>query len=107
MGGSKRNLYAASVAVSLIGVFLLLTEDFGAWQGRSSFYGVVEGYVWIGSEKAFPLAQIGILALSACLLFTAYISYKAYTGPENVSPRQLQMGYRASMLEGGSPWYSP
>lgn len=101
MGSSKRNLYAASVAVSLIGVFLLLTEDFGAWQDRSSFYGVVEGYVWIGSEKAFPLAQIGILALSACLLFIAYTSYKAYTGPENVSSKQLQMGYRASMFEVG------
>jgi hypothetical protein len=98
MGTSKRNLYAASLAVSLIGVFLLLTEDFGAWQDRSSFYGVVEGYVWIGSEKAFPLAQVGILALSACLLFTAYTSFKAYTGLENVSPRQLQVGYRASML---------
>ncbi|MFH2109990.1 MAG: hypothetical protein ABIJ47_01895, partial [Candidatus Bathyarchaeota archaeon] len=67
---SKRNLYLASLAVSLIGVFLLLTENFGVWQDRSSFFGVVEGYVWIGSEKAFPWAQIGILALSACLLFT-------------------------------------
>ena len=95
---SKRNLYAASVVVSLIGVFLLLTENFGAWQDRSSFYGVIEGYVWIGSEKAFPLAQIGILALSACLLFTAYTSFRAYSGPENVSQRQLQLGYRASML---------
>ena len=75
MSISKRNLYTASLAVSLIGVFLLLTENFGAWQDRSSFYGVVEGYVWIGSEKAFPWAQIGILALSGCLLFTAYTSF--------------------------------
>ena len=101
MGTSNRNLYAASVAASLIGVFLLLTENFGAWQDRSSFYGVIEGYVWIGSEKAFPSAQIGILALSACLLYTAYTSYKAYTGPENVSLAQLQMGYRVSLLEVG------
>jgi len=84
VGTSKRNLYTASLAVSLIGVFLLLTENFGAWQDRSSFFGVVEGYVWIGSEKAFPWAQIGILALSACLLFTAYTSFKGYTGPEDV-----------------------
>jgi len=42
MSTSKRNLYTASLAVSLIGVFLLLTENFGAWQDRNSFYGVVE-----------------------------------------------------------------
>jgi hypothetical protein len=101
MSISKRNLYTASLAVSLIGVFLLLTENFGAWQDRSSFYGVVEGYVWIGSEKAFPLAQIGILALSGCLLFTAYTSFKGYTGPENVSLEQLRLGYRVSMAEVG------
>jgi hypothetical protein len=101
MSISKRNLYTASLAVSLIGVFLLLTENFGAWQDRSSFYGVVEGYVWIGSEKAFPWAQIGILALSGCLLFTAYTSFKGYTGPENVSLEQLRLGYRVSMAEVG------
>jgi hypothetical protein len=100
MNISKRNLYTASLAVSLIGVFLLLTENFGAWQDRSSFYGVVEGYVWIGSEKAFPWAQIGILALSGCLLFIAYTSFKGYTEPENVSPEQLRLGYRVSMAEG-------
>lgn len=95
---SKRNLYTASMAVSLIGVLLLLTENFGAWQDRNSFFGVVEGYVWIGSEKAFPLAQIGILVLSGCLIFTAYTSYKGYTGPEDISPEQLKRGYWASML---------
>ena len=101
MGTPKRNLYTASLAVSLIGAFLLLTENFGAWQDRSSFYGVVEGYVWIGSEKAFPWAQIGILALSGCLLFTAYTSFRGYTGPEDVSPEQLRLGYRVSMAEMG------
>jgi len=115
VSNSKKNLYQASVAVSLIGVFLLLTENFGAWQDRSSFYGVVEGYVWIGSEKAFPWAQIGILALSGCLLFIAYTSFKGYmgcsvcslydsytssqdyTGPQIVSPEQARLGYRASL----------
>ncbi|MFH0850524.1 MAG: hypothetical protein V1924_06255 [Candidatus Bathyarchaeota archaeon] len=101
MSTSKKNLYTVSLAVSLIGVLLLLTENFGAWQDRSSFFGVVEGYVWIGSEKAFPWAQIGILALSACLLFTAYTSFKGYTRPENVSPELLHLGYRVSMLEVG------
>jgi hypothetical protein len=101
MGTSKRNLYTVSLALSLIGVFLLLTENFGAWQDSSSFFGVVEGYVWIGSEKAFPWAQIGILALSTCLLFTAYSSFKGYKEPENVSTEQLLLGYRVSMLEVG------
>lgn len=101
MGNSQRNLYLASLAVSLFGVFLLLTENFGAWQDRSSFFGVVEGYVWIGSEKAFPWAQICVLALSACLTFTAYTSFKGYKGPESISMEQLQLGYRASLVEVG------
>ena len=99
MGVSERNLYAASLAVSLFGVFFLMTENFGAWQDRSSFFGIVEGYVWIGSEKAFPWAQIGILALSTCFLFTAYTSFKGYSGHDNTSSVRLKLGYLVSMLE--------
>lgn len=99
MSFSRKNLYLASLAVSLIGVFLLLTENFGAWQDPNIFFGVVEGYVWIGSEKAFPWAQIGILALSAPLLYTVYTSYQGYS--DNISKDQLRKGYTAVLIELG------
>ena len=73
-------------------MFLLLTEDFGAWQDRDPFYGVREGFVFIGSQKAFPWAQIGILSLSACLLFIAYTSYKGYSQPD-VNSENIRLGY--------------
>ena len=85
MSLNNKNLYLLSLASSLIGVFFLFTDDFGAWQDRDPFYGVREGFVWIGSEKAFPWAQIGILSISACLLLIAYTSYQAYRRPENKS----------------------
>ncbi len=85
MSLNNKNLYLLSLASSLIGVFFLFTDDFGAWQDRDPFYGVREGFVWIGSEKAFPWAQIGILSISACLLFLAYTSYQAYRRQENNS----------------------
>ena len=99
MSFSRKNLYLVSLAVSLIGVFLLLTENFGAWQDPNIFFGVVEGYVWIGSEKAFPWAQIGILALSAPLLYTVYTSYQGYS--DNISKDQLRKGYTAVLIELG------
>ena len=49
---NNKNLYTASLASSLLGVFLLLTEDFGAWQDRDPFYGVREGFVCLGSQRA-------------------------------------------------------
>jgi len=96
---SRKNLILVSLGASLIGVYLLLTENFGAWQDPNIFFGVVEGYVWIGSEKAFPWAQIGILALSAPLLYTAYTSYQGYI--ETLSPDQLRKGYTAVLIELG------
>jgi len=99
MSFSRKNLYLASIGVSIIGVFLLVTENFGAWQDPNIFFGVTEGYVWIGSEKAFPWAQIGILALSAALLYTAYTSYQGYS--DNLAPDQLRKGYTAVLIELG------
>ena len=99
MSFSRKNLYLASLGVSLIGVFLLLTETFGAWQDPNVFFGVTEGYVWIGSEKAFPLAQIGILALSSPLIYTAYTSYKGYS--DKLSPDEVRKGYTAALIELG------
>jgi hypothetical protein len=99
LGLSKKNLYLASLASSLIGVFFLLTENFGAWQDRNIFFGVVDGYVWIGSEKAFPWAQIGILALSFCLLYIGYMSYKGYKKPETITFEQIRLGYLSSKIE--------
>jgi hypothetical protein len=99
MSFSRKNLYIISLAASLIGVFLLLTENFGAWQDPNVFFGTVEGYVWIGSEKAFPWAQIGIIALSIALLYTAYTSYRGYS--DSLSSGQLKNGYYAVLLELG------
>lgn len=99
MSFSHKNLYLASLGASIIGVFLLLTENFGAWQDPNVFFGTVEGYVWIGSEKAFPWAQIGILVLSATLLYTAYTSYQGYS--DKVSQDQLKKGYKAVLIELG------
>ncbi|MCW4050422.1 MAG: hypothetical protein NWE89_11880 [Candidatus Bathyarchaeota archaeon] len=78
-----------------------MTENFGVWQDRSSFFGVVEGYVWIGSEKAFPWAQIGIVALAGCLLYVSYVSFMGIQGTEAVSHSLFQRGYRVVMAELG------
>ena len=94
---NNKNHYIASLASSIVGVFLLLTEDFGAWQDRDPFYGVREGFVCIGSQKAFPWAQIGILSLSACLLFIAYTSYRGYSRSE-VNSDNIRLGYLVSKV---------
>ena len=99
MSNATRNRYIESIVVSLIALLLLLTEDFAAWQNADSFFGVVEGYVWIGSTNAFPFAQIGILSLSACFLYIAYVSYKGYS--EDVSENLLIKAYRVSKIEIG------
>lgn len=92
---NNKNQYIVSLVSSLIGVFLLLTEDFGAWQDRDPFYGVREGFVYIGSQKAFPWAQIGILSLSVCLLFLAYTSYIGYSRSD-ANSENIRLGYLVS-----------
>ena len=98
---SEKNRYLESIIVSLIGVILLLTEDFGAWQDRDSFYGYVESYVWIGSTKNFPISQIVIISISICLLYLAYISYQGYTQSESFSQTQLINAFRVTKIELG------
>lgn len=100
MSNGNRNRYIESLAVSLIATWLLLTEDFAAWQNANPFFGVTEGYVWIGSTNAFPFAQIGIIALSGCLLYIAYTSYRGFS-EGSVSTGLLMKAYRASMIELG------
>ena len=100
MGNSTKTRYIESMAVSVIALWLLLTEDFAAWQNANSFFGVTEGYVWIGSTNAFPFAQIGILAISACLLYSAYVSYRGYSAGQ-VSTDLLAKAYRFAKIELG------
>jgi len=88
----RKTYYIISMVISLLGVFLLLAEDFGAWQDRDPFYGVTEGFVWIGSQKAFPFAQIGLTTLILCLLYVAYVSYKGYSSGE-----QLETSLRSNV----------
>ena len=97
MSLSTKNNNLISLIVSLVGVFLLLTEDFGAWQDRDPFYGVREGFVWIGSENAFPWAQIGIISLVICSLYLAYASYRGYSGVES-STKNLRLSYLVSRI---------
>jgi hypothetical protein len=47
VGDNFRSSYMWPLITSLLGVLLLLTEEFGAWQDRNPFFGVTEGYVWI------------------------------------------------------------
>jgi len=91
-----KSSYLWPLITSLLGTFLLLTEDFGAWQDRSSFFGVTEGYVWIGSTKAAPWAQIVILVLVAGLLFCALVAWKGYQNPSSVTQNMLRNAYRSA-----------
>jgi len=97
MSLSNKNHYIISLLSSVIGVFLLLTEDFGAWQDRDPFYGVREGFVWIGSEKSFPWAQIGIISIVICLLYLAYTSYLGYRGSNSINEK-IRLGYLVSRI---------
>ena len=99
MAGSEKTRYLESMVVSIVGIFLLLTEDFGGWQDANSFFGVVEGYVWIGSTKTFPAAQIVILSISGCLAYIAYVSYMGYSRMENVSRELIIRGIRVSKIQ--------
>ena len=87
MSNTRKIRYIESLAVSLIALWLLLTEDFAAWQNADIFFGVTEGYVWLGSTNAFPFAQIVILPLAACLGYIIYVSYRGYS--ENDTPEPL------------------
>ena len=93
----KSSPFLWPLITSLLGVFLLLTEEFGAWQNRDPFYGVTEGYVWMDSTKAAPWARIGILVLSAGLLFCAYVAWNGYRNPSGVPPRMIRLAYTSAL----------
>jgi len=92
-----RSSYMWPLITSLIGVLLLLTEEFGAWQDRNPFFGVTEGYVWIGSTKAAPWAQLVILILVAGLLFCAYAAWNGYRDSNKIAHAMVQNAYRAAL----------
>ena len=93
---SDKSMYLWPLITSAIGIILLLTDDFGSWQDRSAFFGVTEGFVWIGSTKAAPWAQIGILTLVAGLGYCAYVAWNGYQDPSRVSGKMIQNAYRAA-----------
>ena len=86
---------------SIIGVFLLLTEEFGAWQDKNPFFGVTEGYIWIGSTKAAPWAQICILTLTVGLSYCAYIAYTGYREPSSVTQKMYKRAYQSALAVTG------
>jgi hypothetical protein len=93
----EKSMYLWPLITSVIGIFLLLTEEFGAWQDRNPFFGVTEGFVWIGSTKAAPWAQIGILILVGGLGYCAYVAWNSYQDPLGVSKNLLRNAYRAAL----------
>lgn len=93
---SDKSMYLWPLITSVIGIFLLLTDDFGSWQDRNAFFGVTEGFVWIGSTKVAPWAQIGILTLVAGLGYCAYVAWNGYQDPSRVSGKMIQNAYRAA-----------
>ena len=95
---SKRSMLILALIGNVAGVLLLVTEDFGAWQDRDPFYGVSEGYVWLGSEKAFPWAQIIILTLTALHAFSAYVAFQRYSKGDSASPDLSKRGYQSSLV---------
>jgi len=95
---TKRSMLILALIGNVAGVFLLLTEDFGAWQDRDPFYGVSEGYVWLGSEKAFPWAQITILTLTILHAFSAYVVFQRYSRGDSVSLDMAKRGYQSSLV---------
>jgi hypothetical protein len=92
-----KSSYLWPLITSLLGVFLLVTEEFGAWQDRNPFFGVTEGYVWLGSTKAAPWAQIGIIILVAGLLVCAYVAWNGYRDPSTVTENMRKMAYRSAL----------
>jgi len=93
----KRSMLILALIGNLAGTFLLLTEDFGAWQDRDPFYGVSEGFVWWGSTKAFPWAQIIILTLVACHVLSGYILFQRINKVNTISPSISKRGYQSSL----------
>ncbi|MHA2113807.1 MAG: hypothetical protein ACW98W_20315 [Candidatus Hodarchaeales archaeon] len=94
---SGKSMYLWPLITSIIGILLLLTDEFGAWQDRNPFFGVTEGFVWIGSTKAAPWAQIGILILVAGLGYCAYVAWNGYQDPSNVTGKMIQNAFRAAL----------
>lgn len=94
---AQSNPFLWPLITSLLGVLLLFTEEFGAWQNRDPFYGVTEGYVWIGSMKAAPWAQIGVLLLSGGLIFCAYVAWNGYRDPNKVGGRMVGLAYKIAL----------
>ena len=93
--------YLGALITSGVGTALLLLEEFGAWQDRDSFFGVTEGWVWIGSTKAAPWAQIIILVLGGVLTYCAYIAYNGFRGASSVSDGLARRGYIAALAVTG------
>jgi len=94
---AKRSMLILALIGNIAGVLLLVSEDFGAWQDRDPFYGVSEGYVWIGSEKAFPWAQIIIITLTAFHSLSGYIVFQSLFKPDSVSVDMVKRGYQSSL----------
>ena len=97
----SKSSYLWPLITSLIGVYLLFTEEFGAWQNRDPFYGVTEGYVWIGSTKVAPWSQIGITLLSVGLLYVAYVSYRGYQDHSTLSDKLVRNAYYSALAVTG------
>ena len=93
---NEKSMYLWPLITSLIGILLLLTEEFGAWQNPNPFFGITEGYVWIGSTKAAPWAQIGILILIIGLGYCAYVAWNGYQEPARITDGMIQNAYRAA-----------
>jgi len=94
---AKRSMLILALIGNIAGVLLLVSEDFGAWQDRDPFYSVSEGYVWIGSEKAFPWAQIIIITLIAFHGLSGYIVFQSLFKPDSVSVGMVKRGYQSSL----------
>jgi len=97
LGKGTKSTFLWPLVTSLVGVLLLLTEDFGAWQDRDLFFGVTEGYVWIGSTKAAPWAQIGILSLVVGLLYCAFVAWNGYRDSSKVTLNMIKNAYRSAL----------
>jgi hypothetical protein len=98
---TSQTTFLYPLITSIIGVFLLLTEDFGSWQDRNPFFGVTEGYIWIGSTKAAPWAQICILTLTAGLTYCAYIAYTGYREPASINQLMHKRAYQSALAVTG------
>ena len=99
--GRPKSTFLYPLILCLIGIFLLLTEDFGSWQDRDPFFGVTEGFIWIGSTKVAPWAQICILVLTAGLSYCAYILYTGFQDPSSVTQSKYKRAYLSALAVTG------